>query len=90
VHSALRCYRIIPPGKPPLLGRVELIQRLPHQTAIKGPDLVCQWVRQYKPEVVIDDRVEVRDKLRGLYAGMMVYGPNAFLETGENPDGHPL
>jgi hypothetical protein len=72
-----------------LLGRVELIQRLPHQTAIKGPDLVLQWVRQHKPEIVIDDRVEVRDKLRGLYAGMMVYGPNAFLNTGEN-DGHSL
>ncbi len=73
-----------------LFDRVELIQRQPHQTAIKGPDLVLQWVRQYKPEIVIDDRVEVRDKLRGLYAGMMVYGPNAFLDTGENTDGHSL
>jgi len=73
-----------------LFERVELIQRLPHQTAIKGPDLVLQWVRQYEPEIVIDDRIEVRDKLRGLYAGMMVYGPDAFLKTGENPDGHSL
>jgi len=73
-----------------LFERVELIQRLPHQTAIKGPDLVLQWVRQYEPEIVIDDRIEVRDKLRGLYAGMMVYGPNAFLKTGENSDGHSL
>ncbi len=73
-----------------LFDRVELIQRLPHQTKIKGPDLVLQWVRQYEPEIVIDDRVEVRDKLRGLYAGMMVYGPNAFLKTEGDSDGHPL
>lgn len=67
-----------------LSGHVDLIQRLPHQTKIKGPDLVLQWVREHQPEIVIDDRVEVRDKLRGLYAGMMVYGPDAFLKVEES------
>ena len=62
-----------------LFEKVDLIQRLPTQTKIKGPDLVAQWVNQYRPEIVVDDREDVRDKIRGLVPGMIVYGPDAFL-----------
>ena len=62
-----------------LWGHVRLIQRQPHQTKIKGPDLVVQWVREVDPAIVIDDREEVRDKIRELQRGIMAYHPNAFL-----------
>ena len=42
--------------------------------------MVVQWVKKDRPEIVIDDRDDVRDKLRGLVPGMMVYGPDAFLK----------
>ena len=62
----------------------------PHQTKIKGPDLVVQWVRQYDPAIVVDDRDEVRDKIRELHRGIMAYSPNAFLKIEGESDEHPL
>jgi hypothetical protein len=73
-----------------LWGWVDLIQRLPTQTKIKGPDLVVKWVKQYRPEIVIDDRDDVRDKIRGLVPGMKVYGPDAFFKPEGDSHGHPL
>jgi len=73
-----------------LWGKVDLIQRLPTQTKIKGPDLVVQWVKKYRPEIVIDDRDDVRNKLRGLVPGMKVYGPDAFLKPEGESHGHSL
>ena len=52
-----------------------LLQRRKDQTRIPGPDLVRQWVLEFEPAVVIDDREEVRDKLRGLVPGMVVFSP---------------
>jgi len=73
-----------------LLNHVELIQREPHMTKIKGPDLVVQWVRQYDPAIVVDDREEVRDKIRELHRDIMAYHPNAFLQIEGESDEHPL
>ena len=61
-----------------LWEHVDLIQRLPDQTRIAGPELVQQWVRQFTPEIVIDDREEVRDRLRGIIPGIIVYAPEDF------------
>lgn len=61
-----------------LWEHVDLIQRLPTQTREPGPHLVQEWVQRYQPEIIIDDREEVRDRLRGLVKGMVVYGPDDF------------
>jgi len=71
-----------------LWGKVDLIQRHPTQTKIKGPDLVVQWVKEKRPEIIVDDRKEVRDKIRALGMQTLVYGPDAFL--GGDFDGHSL
>ncbi|HUW44345.1 MAG TPA: hypothetical protein VMW50_00990 [Dehalococcoidia bacterium] len=74
-----------------LFGKVDLIQRHPTQTQIKGPDLVVQWVKEYRPEIIVDDRDEVRDKIRGIgLPGLLIYGPNAFLPDEGNAHGHSL
>jgi hypothetical protein len=62
-----------------LWDEVDLLQREPHMTKIKGPDLVLQWVRQYDPIFIVDDREEVRELVRGLGTACVAYGPNAFL-----------
>jgi hypothetical protein len=69
---------------------VDLIQRLKTETKIKGPHLVLQWVRRYDPDVVIDDRDDVRDLIRSAVRTVMVYSPNAFLQIDGEPDEHPL
>ena len=69
---------------------VDLIQRLKTETKIKGPDLVLQWVRRYDPDVVIDDRDDVRELIRSAVRTVVVYGPNAFLKIEGQPDEHPL
>ena len=66
-----------------LFDHVDLLQREPHQTQIKGPDLVVQWVRQYNPVFVIDDREEVRDLLRATFPNTTIYAPAAFLDIEE-------
>ncbi len=62
-----------------LWDQVDLLQREPHMTKIKGPDLVVQWVRQYDPLFIVDDREEVRDLVRALQSPCVAYAPNAFL-----------
>lgn len=66
-----------------LWDSVDLLQREPHMTTIKGPDLVCQWVRQYEPLFIVDDREEVRDLVRALHKPTVAYAPEAFLNLEE-------
>jgi hypothetical protein len=61
-----------------LWEHVDLIQRLPQETKIKGPDLVCQWVWKYKPTIVVDDRESVRDIVRSQHPQVAVMGPEDF------------
>lgn len=62
-----------------LWGDVDLVQRQSHQTKIKGPDLVVQWVREYDPLLIVDDREEVRELVRAMQTPCVAYAPNAFL-----------
>lgn len=62
-----------------LWDHVDLLQREPHMTKIKGPELVVQWVRHYDPLFIVDDREEVRDMVRDLKSPTVAYAPNAFL-----------
>lgn len=66
-----------------LWDQVDLLQREPHMTKIKGPDLVVQWVRHYDPMFIVDDREEVRDLVRQLQSPCVAYAPNAFLNLEE-------
>lgn len=59
-----------------LWEHVELLQRRSDQTRIEGPDLVGQWVKEFEPTVLIDDREEVRMIARGL--GVSAYSPEDF------------
>lgn len=61
-----------------LWEHVDLIQRLPQEPKIKGPDLVCQWVWQYKPMLIVDDREEVRDILKSQHPQLAVMRPEDF------------
>ncbi len=58
-----------------LWDHVDLVQRQPDQTKIKGPDLVAQWAQRFKATVLVDDRDEVQDACRGLVPGLIVFGP---------------
>lgn len=62
---------------------VDLLQRESHMTTIKGPDLVVQWVRQYEPIFIVDDREEVRDLVRAMQSPCVAYAPEAFLNLEE-------
>lgn len=62
---------------------VDLLQRQPHQTKIKGPELVVQWVRQYEPVLIIDDRDEVREAVRALQLPTIAYDHKAFFNLEE-------
>jgi hypothetical protein len=62
-----------------LWDEVDLLQREPHMTKIKGPDLVTQWVRQYEPLLLVDDRDEVRELVRKLPGSCVAYAPEAFI-----------
>jgi hypothetical protein len=48
-------------------------------TKIKGPDLVAQWVRQYTPLLIVDDREEVRELVRAMQTECVAYAPEAFI-----------
>ena len=48
-------------------------------TKIKGPDLVVQWVLEYDPIILIDDRDEVRELVRALPGATVAYDHKAFL-----------
>lgn len=62
-----------------LWDQVDLLQREPHMTKIKGPDLVAQWVRQYTPLFIVDDREEVRELVRAMHTECVAYAPEAFI-----------
>lgn len=62
---------------------VDLLQRQPHQTKITGPELVVQWVRQYEPVLIVDDREEVRDAVRALQLPTVAYDHKAFFNLEE-------
>lgn len=64
-----------------LWDSVDLLQRESHQTKEKGPELVVQWVLQYEPVLIIDDREEVREAVRALQKPTAVYAPEAFLNV---------
>ena len=66
-----------------LWDSVDLLQRQPHQTQIKGPDLVVQWVREYEPVLIVDDREEVREAVRKLPGTTVAYDHKAFLNLEE-------
>jgi hypothetical protein len=66
-----------------LWGEVDLLQRESHMTKIKGPDLVVQWVRQYEPLLLVDDREEVRELVRALPGSCVAYAPEAFINLEE-------
>lgn len=55
-----------------LWDHVDLLQREATDTVIKGPQLVARWVMENRPNLLIDDRAEVRDCCRGLVPGLIV------------------
>ncbi len=73
-----------------LWNHVDLVQRLPTEHGIKAPQLVLQWVRRYDPDIVIDDRDDVRELIRNAVRRTTVYSPEAFLQIEEESDEHPL
>lgn len=66
-----------------LWDHVDLLQREPHMTKIKGPDLVVQWVLEYDPILLIDDREEVRELVRALPGATVAYDHKAFFNLEE-------
>lgn len=53
-----------------LWDNVELLQRESTQTTIKGPTLVATWAGSIQPDILVDDREEVRELVK-------VYAPKA-------------
>lgn len=60
-----------------LWDHVELWQRESHQTKIKGPDLVAEWAMELDPIILVDDREEVRTKVRAV-TDALVFGPEDY------------
>lgn len=69
-----------------LFDKVILRQRDQWETRIKGPDLVAEWALSDKPHILIDDRLEVRDKVRHLCPDTMVLAPEDFPYEGQRHD----
>jgi hypothetical protein len=67
-----------------LWQHVEFFQREPGQR-MDGPALIAQWVRETQPAVLIDDRLEVRDRVRGLVPGLVIMDPADFNPPAEQP-----
>lgn len=61
-----------------LFDQVILRQRDQWETRIKGPDLVAEWAIKDKPTILIDDREEVRDKVKHVCPDTAVMGPEDF------------
>ena len=61
-----------------LFESVRLRQRDQWETRILGPDLVAEWALNDKPHILIDDRVEVRDKVKHWCPNTQVLGPEDF------------
>ena len=61
-----------------LFNKVILRQRDQWETGIEGPDLVAEWALQDKPVILIDDREEVRDKVKHWCPDTAVLAPEDF------------
>lgn len=61
-----------------LFNAVRLRQRDQWETGIEGPDLVAEWALRDKPHILIDDREEVRDKVKHWCPDTTVLGPEDF------------
>lgn len=61
-----------------LFDKVILRQRDQWETRIKGPDLVAEWAMHDRPSILIDDREEVRDKVKHVCPDTAVMGLEDF------------
>ncbi len=61
-----------------LFDKVILRQRDQWETRIKGPDLVAEWAMRDRPFILIDDREEVRDKVKHVCPDTAVMGLEDF------------
>ena len=61
-----------------LFNSVRLRQRDQWETRIEGPDLVAEWAVRDNPTILIDDREEVRDKVKHWCPHTVVLGPSDF------------
>ena len=61
-----------------LFDKVILRQRDQWETRIKGPDLVAEWALRDQPTILVDDRPEVRDRVKHLCPETAVMGPEDF------------
>lgn len=61
-----------------LWGGVELLQRGNSERKTKGPALVAMWAGAMQPDILVDDRVEVRDLIAVTSPKIKVYGPGDF------------
>ena len=57
-----------------LWGRVDLLNR--DRPQIKGPALVVLWAQELEPNILVDDREEVRVLVQAHCPDVTVYGPD--------------
>lgn len=62
-----------------LWEHVDLIQRQRHEHAIEGPALVAQWAKTFEPDILVDDRKEVRAIVKRTSPEITVLGPDDFI-----------
>ena len=63
-----------------LFEGVELLQRGNSERKTKGPELVAMWAGTMQPDILVDDRVEVRDLVCVTSPKIKVYGPGDFFQ----------
>lgn len=61
-----------------ILEGVELLQRSNSERKTKGPALVALWAGAMQPDILVDDRVEVRDLVAVTSPKIKVMGPGDF------------
>ena len=64
-----------------LWEHVELLQRqqTKEERSIPGPQLVAIWASEWKPDILVDDREDVRDLVEKCVPNTIVLGPEAFV-----------
>lgn len=62
-----------------LWDHIELLQRTPTETGIKGPMLVAEWAGTMQPDILVDDREEVRELVKSTSPKITVLGPDDFI-----------
>lgn len=67
---------------------VDLVQRQPTQTKTLGPQLVAHWAGIFQPDILIDDREEVRDAVRRIVPKTVISGPDTWASS--MPEALPL